>query len=286
MNTNSTAEESSQAKPITGLLLAIVSVHPKSRVRCQNPGCGHGVYAAIHVVEEDGQILVLGSTCYAKRYGNTANSSATLSGPSWGSGQQLSDKEREMLVHNTAALIERFQQLRLEEDARILQLAQEKQRLESERHQSMREASHRHTQLVRQHQLQRHQQRLQALENHAALKRGDQPTPIAPAASAAVRHPWPWQHPTNVSVAVVRSPEGRHWVRVQHRDASQKLVPWPAFEGWEHALPAQCGEPDPQLQAYSVPNIVLALQELRRQGYCAPEVSRWPQVQSILPKAQ
>lgn len=37
---------------LTGKLLAIVSVDPAKRVQCQNPGCGHGVYAAIHVVEK------------------------------------------------------------------------------------------------------------------------------------------------------------------------------------------------------------------------------------------
>lgn len=33
-------------------LLAIVSVPPQKRVVCQQPGCGHGVYAAIRVVED------------------------------------------------------------------------------------------------------------------------------------------------------------------------------------------------------------------------------------------
>lgn len=51
-------------------LLAIVAVLPQKRVQCS--GCGHGVYAAIHVVEENGQILVLGSTCFAKRFGSAS----------------------------------------------------------------------------------------------------------------------------------------------------------------------------------------------------------------------
>ena len=40
-------------------LLAIVSVPPQKRVVCQQPGCGHGVYATIHVTEDSGQFLVL-----------------------------------------------------------------------------------------------------------------------------------------------------------------------------------------------------------------------------------
>ena len=35
-------------------LRAIVTVDEQDRVRCQQPGCGHSVYAAIHVVEENG----------------------------------------------------------------------------------------------------------------------------------------------------------------------------------------------------------------------------------------
>ena len=52
-------------------LRAVVAVDEKDRVQCQQPGCGHSVYAAVHVVEEDGRLLVLGSTCFAKRYGSS-----------------------------------------------------------------------------------------------------------------------------------------------------------------------------------------------------------------------
>ena len=49
-------------------LLAIVEVDKKKRVQCGQRGCGHGVYKAIHIVQDDDGLLVLGSTCYAKRY--------------------------------------------------------------------------------------------------------------------------------------------------------------------------------------------------------------------------
>ena len=72
-------------------LLAIVSVLPQKRVVCQQPGCGHGVYAAIHVVEDNGQILVLGSTCFAKRY-TGFKGAPELSGTGWGNGEPLTDQ--------------------------------------------------------------------------------------------------------------------------------------------------------------------------------------------------
>ena len=85
-------------------LLAIVVVPPSKAVSCQAPGCGHRVYAAVHVVEDGGQTLVLGSTCYAKRYG----SSSALGSPKYTSGgsggKALTDEERDLLAANAAEL--------------------------------------------------------------------------------------------------------------------------------------------------------------------------------------
>ena len=88
-------------------LLAIVAVEPARRIRCQQPHCGHGVYARIHVVEEDGRLLVLGSDCYAKRYGIA--STANFGGFCGGSGLVLTEAESEMLSNNTAALLAQFE---------------------------------------------------------------------------------------------------------------------------------------------------------------------------------
>ena len=77
-------------------LLAIVGVPPKERVLCGQPGCGHGVYAEIHVVQDAGKLLVLGSTCFAKRYGSPkALGTASVGG---GGGRQLTPEERVLLV--------------------------------------------------------------------------------------------------------------------------------------------------------------------------------------------
>ena len=89
-------------------LLAIVSVDYADRVQCGQPGCGHYVYRQIHVVHEGEKTFVLGSTCFAKRYGSTA----ALGSPSFGGigGRPLTTEERRLLVENTALLMTRFEE--------------------------------------------------------------------------------------------------------------------------------------------------------------------------------
>ncbi|MBV7542037.1 hypothetical protein [Acidovorax sp. sic0104] len=228
-------------------LLAIVAVSPEHRVACQSPGCGHGVYAAIHIVEDAGQLLVMGSTCFAKHYGGALALGMPAYSAGGGNGRMLTEAERLALVHNTAALLAAFK---------------------AEHDQAMAEANARLKQ-ASERRAQRMPFRLPA------------PPPRAPTPT----HPWPWQHSTNNSVAVVRSPEGQAWIRVQHSNGSQRLVPWPAFEGWEYALPPSCGAPDHEVKALAVPNIVTAMLGLRMIGFTQPEVSRWPDVLRLVPPA-
>lgn len=94
--------------PATAKLLAIVSVEHADRVRCGQPSCGHSVYRRIHVVREGGDLLVLGSTCFEKRYGGeSALGRARFGG---GEGRPLTDAERQLLVSNTEALLARFEE--------------------------------------------------------------------------------------------------------------------------------------------------------------------------------
>ena len=103
----------------TAKLLAIVSVERADRVRCGQPTCGHSVYRRIHVVIESGKLLVLGSTCFAKRYGtDSALGTARFGG---GEGRMLTDEERQLLLNNTEALLARF-----EEEAALLHAAKVK----------------------------------------------------------------------------------------------------------------------------------------------------------------
>jgi len=50
--------------------MAIVEVDKSERVYYAQPSCRHTVNKAIHIVKEGEQMLVLGSTCFEKRYGN------------------------------------------------------------------------------------------------------------------------------------------------------------------------------------------------------------------------
>lgn len=233
-------------------LLAIVSVDQSRRVQCQQPGCGHEVYAAIHVVEEDGTLLVLGSTCFAKRYGSAQALGAPSYSAGGGNGVRLTDAERQVLVENTAALMAQFK----------------------ERHDGV---------------MGRMTAKLRSLKERAAQQQSVRPALFhphpAPPRDLPAQHPWPWQHRHNTSVAVIRGPDGQCWVRVQHADGTQKIAPWPVFEGWDEAFPTALGKPDPSLQAYAVPNIVDALAWLRARGFSAPTVSRWPEVLKVAPDA-
>lgn len=235
-------------------LMAIVAVAPENRVMCQQPGCGHGVYAAIHVVQVDGQLLVMGSSCFAKRFGS-ANALGTPKYAGAGIQQlELSDEERSMLVSNTAALLERFanqaEQQRAEAIAKL--------------------------------------ERMRALSPSLPFTplrtiRTQPPGAPSPSGSApSFRAPWPWQNKRNTSVALFRGPSGQHWVRVQHQDGSQKIVPWPVFEGWNIALPPPCGIPDMELLGYAVADIVVAIQTLKALGYEGPLVGRWQDVRPRL----
>ena len=238
-------------------LRAIVAVDPEQAVRCQHPGCGHRVYAAVHVVQEGGDFLVLGSTCFAKRYGG-----ATALGPArfgTGAGRSLTEEERQVLLANTAALVARF-----EEEERIKQAAE---RAAEERVRAERDAMNQHAQ--------EQAAKLRRMQvGQASARPGSQ---LRPASSS----PWPWQSLRNTSIAVLEAPDSRVWVRVQHQDGSQKLVPWPAFAGWENALPSEVGFPDANVEGYAVRDIAQALRTLQSMGFSPPRVGSW---RDVLPR--
>lgn len=87
-------------------LLAVVEVPREKRVVCQADGCGHSVYKRIHVVRANGKLMVLGSECYAKRFGG----SSRVPHYSSSAGRPLTDAERRMLLENTEELVSRLQQ--------------------------------------------------------------------------------------------------------------------------------------------------------------------------------
>lgn len=238
-------------------LRAVVAVDVKDRVQCQQPGCGHSVHAAVHVVEEDGCLVVLGSTCFAKRYDSVHALGQAQYGA--GGGRKLTAEERLMLIQNTEALLAHFEtQDYAEAEAATLAV---NQALAGE--------------MRRKQQMADKLQRLRAAyeEHQAAPTRAAGPAPLTPS-------PWHWQM-ERTSVALFTAPGGAHWVRVQHRDGSQKLVPWPQFRGWECALPAGVGVPDTSIGAVAMDNIVEAIRVLHRNGFQGPVIGRW---QDVLPR--
>lgn len=98
-------------------LLDVVEVDHDKRVRCQAEGCGHSVYARIHVVLVDGQFQVLGGSCFQRLYGQVLQEAESYYGGSPGSPTRLNDEMRLLLATNTAEFIERLEARRRELEA-------------------------------------------------------------------------------------------------------------------------------------------------------------------------
>ena len=215
-------------------LIAIVGVNENARVQCQQTGCGHSIYRRIHVVQESGKLLLLGSTCFEKRFG----SSSALGNASYGGGdgRELTVEERELLAQNTADLIARFERERQEI---------EKKREEAE---------------------QQNRDKLKVLKNafvsRAATVRH---TPALPNGWMKSDTPWPWSKPLS-SIAYFTLNDGSNWVRTEHVEGFHVMMPWPSFDGWDEALPATVGTPDAQLGGYRIENVILAVAYMRTHG--------------------
>jgi len=89
-------------------LLAIVEVPHDERVRCQANGCNHPVFRRIHVVQDESGIHVYGSECFKKLFLGLPVASST---PAYTSaeGRSLTDEERQLLIENTARLIQQLE---------------------------------------------------------------------------------------------------------------------------------------------------------------------------------
>lgn len=221
-------------------LRAIVALDYRNRVRCQHQGCGRSIFARVHVVQEGDQFKVIGSDCFANHYGGAmALGKAQFGGG--GGGVKLTDEQRALLIQNTRALIEWFEALEAQE------IEERRRRLQeiAERDRKLMEARH-----------------LQLLQRRGVVDGPGRHQVGRPS-------PWPWQK-EGTSVAEFESPDGRCWFRVQHRDGSQKLVPWPQFQGWESALPV--GRADQAQGAVAVQDIAKAIEALKAIGFAGPNV--------------
>lgn len=84
------------------VLLAVVEVEQDQRIRCQAPGCNHGVYRAIHVVQAGEDLKLYGSQCCAKLFGWTSRQRAATYTTT---DRRLSAEERAHLESNTETLL-------------------------------------------------------------------------------------------------------------------------------------------------------------------------------------
>lgn len=211
-------------------LLAIVAVDPVHRVRCQQPGCGHGVYAKIHVVEDAGELIVLGSDCFAKRYGE--GHTRGFQGPGAGGGRVLTQAEREMLLHNTAALLAQFELERQKEQGLVeskLSALRQLHALRSQHSAPRFGTTHRFRGSATKTQYH------QTFVDTESLAVASTPLPF-----------WATLKRLNTSYFAYGTAEGYCWILMQSAThVGCFIAPAPTnFEGWDEALPPSLGRAD------------------------------------------
>ena len=96
-------------------------------------------------------------------------------------------------------------------------------------------------------------------------------------AVAVAESPWYWQKPLSSNWYILLQ-DGSGWVRVQHADGKQLLVPWPMFDGWDEAFPPHIGHPSAECQGYVLQDVPVALQYLRNQCNWESKAGRWKDV--------
>lgn len=258
-------------KKANAQLLAVIRVPEEDRVQCQNPGCGHGVYAAVHIVRDASDLMVLGSTCFERRYGSaTALGCAQYS--SGAGGRPLSADERDLLVSNTELLLARFAE---EERVRLLRnqtLEQERRKLEAE--EAERRAEFARAAREREKigwQDPREKLRLLRAEFGArkAIQQKIQQVIVDPISLPTVRlaQPpvWAGEVKQNGSFFCHLFKDESQWVVYPLQDGIYALRPWPdANDGWDEALPPSLGQVQSELGYYRISDYVSFTMAVRR----------------------
>ena len=85
------------------------------------------------------------------------------------------------------------------------------------------------------------------------------------------------------SMAYFHLPDGQGWIRVMHATGSHCLMPWPASEGWDEALPPTVGSPDLALGGYQISNVVACVGYLRRHAQWE-QIGIWRDIMDALSK--
>jgi len=105
-------------------LVDVVEVDKENRILCQADGCGHSVYAAIHIVLQDGKFTVLGGDCFKRLFGASLQGGSSYYGGSIQSPTILTEEMRELLATNTVGFIEQLELHRQELEAQASEVKQ------------------------------------------------------------------------------------------------------------------------------------------------------------------
>lgn len=89
------------------VLLAIIAVEREDAVRCMAPSCDRVVHKRIHIVRHEGRCLVLGSECFRVAFEQLRRTPPRYS--SRAGGERLSERQRDLLIMNTEALVAEFE---------------------------------------------------------------------------------------------------------------------------------------------------------------------------------
>lgn len=115
-------------------LVDVVEVDKSKRIRCQANGCGHAVYARIHIVLDAGNFVVLGGDCFQRIYGENLKGIKSYYGGSACSPTQLTEDMRRLLTVNTIEFVSLLEERRqqIEAETERYRVAQQEAQLKEE----------------------------------------------------------------------------------------------------------------------------------------------------------
>lgn len=250
-------------------LLAIVSTEKDNRIRCQHQGCNHPVYSAIHVVLDDSQLKVIGSTCFKQGYPDL-HSKTDLTDRFGEKGRKLSPDELEKLMRNTEQLV-----AQLEEEYKAHIKAEKRRIAEIERQQQ--ESAQQRLHAIIQHETQRQETMLLSQQeaerrwhefNEKVAKKTTELALMATQREHTRMLPTSnWVNPKKSALAL-RLKDGTSWVRCEDLNGQQRLCPVETlqYEDWTLSLPTRCAQADLPTRSFITKNVIDALFILRTRG--------------------
>jgi hypothetical protein len=260
-------------------LLAIVTTDEDNRIRCQHNGCNHPVYKAIHVVLDDANLKVIGSTCFVKGYPEL-QSKAKLTERYGATGRKLNAQELEKLIHNTEQLVvqlsEEYEEHIRAEELRLAQAEQQRMEQELERINAaaLLEEQRRNAELQAQANAERRWEEFNekvaqrtaelALQAAQAERSGFANRYRDPLQSEQIK-PSQWVNSKKSALALILQ-DGSAWIRCEDVSGKQRLYPVNLKDDWTQSLPTRCGNADLASASFIVKSASDALFILRDRG--------------------